>query len=185
MPDAPATPATPATPAVTPEATATPATPATPAAPAAEATPAVVFDGPYDEDRAKKKIEAQADDLKKAREKLAAFEAAEKTRAEAEMTELQRVQARADAAEKALAAATAQTLVATLAAEFGVPAVLLTAADEAGLRAQAEAIKALLPAGTPAATPPGRPAPAATPGTGGAPATPLDAAAMADRIRSI
>ena len=103
------------------------------------------------------------------------------------MTELQKVQARAEAAEKALNEAKAATLVTSIAAEFGVPAVLLTAADEAGLKAQAEAIKALIGAtpATPAATPAGRPAPAATPGTGGTPTTPLDAAAMADRIRSI
>lgn len=158
----------------------TPETPKTP-----ESKPAVEFDGPYDEDRAKRKIEAQKADLDKARARIAEFEKAENERQQAEMSDLQKAVARAEAAEKELGEVKRAALVKQIADEHDVPAELLTAATEDELKAQAAKVAELIGARkTPQTPAPGaKPKPKLSPGSGGEAPEAIDHAAIAARIR--
>jgi DNA repair exonuclease SbcCD ATPase subunit len=84
--------------------------PETPAAPATEAPASTsteaqlpTFDGPFDEERAKRKIAAVEADKAKLRERLAAYEKAEQEAREAQMSEVERVQAALAAAQAEIA----------------------------------------------------------------------------------
>lgn len=92
---------------------------------------------------------------------------------QANQTDLEREKARADAAEAALVTARTERLRLQIAAEHGVSAadmVLLTATDEAGLRAQAERVATLVTGQPPVVVPvtplPGQGTPPAVPTTG-------------------
>jgi hypothetical protein len=102
-------------------------------------------------------------ELAAAKAKVAQFE-------QANQTDLEREKARADAAEAQLATEKTQRLRLEVAAQHGIPAahmVLLTATDEAGLKAQAEQVAALVAA---QAAVPATPTP--LPGQGTPPAPP-------------
>ncbi|GAA0627301.1 hypothetical protein HPO96_36955 [Kribbella sandramycini] len=149
-----------------------------------EAKPAVEFDGPYDEDRAKRKIEAQKADLDKARARIAEYEKADNERQQAEMSDLQKAVARAEAAEKALAEREATDLKAKIAADADIPVELLTATTEDELKAQAATISALLGDRKPKTPAPGaKPKPKLSPASGGDAPESIDHAAIAQRIR--
>lgn len=114
--------------------------PATTDAPKTDPATDVAFDGPYDEDRAKRKIAAQAADLAAVKARLAEHDAAEQAKREADMTEAQKVAARAEAAEKRADEAERKLLIATVASDTGVPLTLLEGSghkDDKGLRAYA------------------------------------------------
>lgn len=70
----------------------------------APADKTVEFDGPFDEERAKRRIAAMADDKAKLQARLAEFEKKEKEREDAEKSDLQKALERAEAAEKRIAA---------------------------------------------------------------------------------
>jgi hypothetical protein len=159
-------------------------TPKTPEAPATEAKPGVEFDGPYDEERAKRKIEAQKADLDKVRAKLAEYEKADKERQQAEMSDLQKAVARAEAAEKELSELKRDAMVQRIAAEHDVPAELLTASTEDDLKAQAAKVAELIGARKPQTPAPGaKPKPKLSPGSGGDAPEAIDHAALAARLR--
>jgi hypothetical protein len=165
------------------------ATPGTDGAKPAEAPKAdegktAEFDGPYDEDRAKRKIEAQAADLKKARDRLAEFEKADNERQQAEMSDLQKAVARAEKAEQDLAERTRSDLVKSVADKHEVPAELLTADTEEALEAQAAKVAELIGANKSKTPAPGsKPKPKLTPASGGEAPEPTDIAGIAARIR--
>lgn len=157
-------------------------TPTDAGTPSADASAdAVEFDGPFDEARAKRKIAAQKVDLDKARARIAAFEKAEHERREAEMTEVQKAQARAEAAEEKLAQTEIERLRASVAKEHDVPESLLTGKTEDDMKAQAQALTDWRKPSS-AST---RPKAALVPGTGGSDAdAAMDPVAMAERIRA-
>lgn len=74
---------------------------ATPTTEAADTLP--TFDGPFDEERAKRKIAAMEADKAKLRERLAAYEKAEQEAREAQMSEVEKAQAAVSRLEATLA----------------------------------------------------------------------------------
>jgi hypothetical protein len=140
---------------------------AAPAAPPAEAPlpadaepAAQKWDGDFDPERAARLVSSLRKELTDAKGKLRARE-------EADMTEVQKLTARAETAERELAEARTANLRTTVAAKFGLPpdlAAFLTASDEATMTAQAETLaKNAVPAAPPDGFP-GRPVPRMTPG---------------------
>jgi hypothetical protein len=144
----------------------------------------VEFDGPFDEERAKRKIAAMKADASRRAARLAELEAAQKARDEADMTEAQKAAARAEAAETELKELRRLRKVDELATSLGVPAVILTAADEDGIKAQAKAFKDAVAEATKPTAPGGNsPKPRLTPGAAGTDTDEVDVAAMAARIK--
>lgn len=144
----------------------------------------VNFDGPFDEERAKRKIEAMKADAAKRSARLKELEDEKKARDEAEMTEAQKAAARAEAAEKELTELKRLRQVDELAKTLGVPAVILTAADEDGLKAQAKAFKDAVAEATKTTAPGGNnPRVRLTPGAAGTETDAVDVEAMAGRIK--
>lgn len=150
----------------------------------------VEFDGPYDEERAKRKIAAQAADLRAAKAKLAEVEAAEQAKREAEMTEAQKAAARAEKAEERAAELERELLITKVSKETGVPEDLLKESghkDDKGLRAYAEKLTAFK--GTPAKdekkpAPGAKPKPGLKPGSGSGTPEGEDVSSIAARIKS-
>lgn len=152
-----------------------------------DSTPEVTFDGPFDEERAKRKIAAQAADKAKMAARLAELEKLQKERDEADMTEAQKAAARAEAAEKELTELKRLRQVDELAKSLEVPSEILTAADEAGMKAQAKAFKDAVEAATKKTNGPGggKPQPRFTSGAGNdKDGSAIDYDAMATDIKS-
>lgn len=164
----------------------------TPETPSTDTAPDVEFDGPYDEERAKRKMAAQAADLKAAKAKLAEHDAAEQAKREADMTEAQKVAARAEAAEKRADEAERKLLIATVSTETGVPTALLEGSghkDDKGLRAYAAELVAFRgdkpKDDKKPAAPGGKPKPGLKPGSGeGSTNAENDVEAIAARIKA-
>jgi hypothetical protein len=115
-------------------------------------------------------LQAERDRAAAAETALAAANAKVAQFEQANQTDLEREKARADAAETALATERTQRMRLQAATDHGIPAahlILLTATDEAGLKAQAEQVAALVGAQPPAVIPP-----APLPGQGTPPAAP-------------
>lgn len=118
-------------------------------------------------------LQAERDRAATAEAALAAANAKVAQFEQANQTDLEREKTRADAAETALATERTQRLRLQVASEHGIPAahmVLLTATDEAGLKAQAEQVATLVtgqpPVVVPVAPLPGQGTPPAAPATG-------------------
>lgn len=115
-------------------------------------------------------LQAERDRAATAEAALAAANAKVAQFEQANQTDLEREKTRADAAELALTAERSQRLRLQVAAEHGIPAahmVLLTATDEAGLKAQAEQVATLVTGQPPVVVPvvplPGQGTPPAAP----------------------
>lgn len=133
---------------------------APPAGAPADAEPTQKWEGDFDPERAARLVGSLRKELTDAKAKLRARE-------EADMTEAQKLTARAEAAERELAEARTANLRTTIAAKYGLPpdlAAFLTASDEAAMTAQAEVLaKSAVPQAPPVEFP-GRPVPRMTPG---------------------
>lgn len=145
--------------------TAAPEAPET-AAPAAEpATPPAEpaqqkWAGEFDAERAARLVDSLRKELAEAKGKIGARDAAD-------MTEVQKLTARAETAERELAEARTANLRAAVAARFGLPAELaefLTGTDEAAMTAQAEVLAKTAAPQAPPAEMPGRPVARMMPG---------------------
>lgn len=134
-----------------------PATPPAPVVPPAADPPAAdPKAGANDENKFRRLFEAEETKRKQTEQRLAEFETADKTRKEAEMTEIQKIQARADEADARVKTLESENLRRRIAAEKNLSAdaiQFLQGDDEATLTANAEKLvslvgKAPLQAGT-------------------------------------
>jgi hypothetical protein len=126
------------------DATTEPTTPETTSEPTAAETTPDLGDG------GKKALDAERKARREAEKAKALLEAKVKEFEDSQKSELEKAAARAEAAEKAAAEASARALRLEVAAETGLPADLhefLTGSDEESLRAQAEKLKAATAAG--------------------------------------
>lgn len=124
-------------------------------------------------------LQAERDRAAAAEAALAAANAKVAQFEQANLNDLEREKARADAAEADLVAERTQRMRLQVASEHGIPAahmVLLTATDEAGLKAQAEQVAVLVSAQAAGPTPP-----APLPGQGTPPAVPNTGSVSAGR----
>jgi hypothetical protein len=156
-----------------------------PAPPGSEETPPWGDD--FDPARAWKTIQSLRDVERAYKAEKAEQERAAREAADAEKTEAERLSGRIADLEAEIAKRDREALVASIAAEANVPETLrefLTAADEEGLRAQAERL-AVVAAPPPAAPLPGKPKPRLVPGSAVEDhGDPLDPVEVAKRIRA-
>lgn len=156
------------------------------------ATPAALedkspgWDGEFDPERAARLVANLRDESKKAKEELAELRLKLTEKEDAEKTELQRIQERAERAEAELNATKSALLVAEIAKEYGVPADLLSGNTREEIEARAKALADWAGATKrPADEIPGRPKPKLVPG--GSPtdtSEPFDPVATAAKIRA-
>ena len=131
-----ATPVVPATPEAEPK-----AAPATQATPTEPTTPAPVVEEPLGAPGLKA-LQDERDARKAAEKRIADFEKAEQEREQAAMSELQKANARAEAAEKSATEAAAKVLRSDVAAAKGIPTALLSGTTQEELEASADALLA-------------------------------------------
>lgn len=156
-----------------------------PTAPADDKGPG--WEGEFDPDRAARLVTNLREESKKTKDELAELRKKLAEREDAEKTELQRIQERAERAEAELNQTRSALLVAEISKEFGVPADLLTGSNREEIEARAKALAEWAGSGKrPADDVPGRPKPKLVPGSGGSAsdAEPFDPAATAAKIRA-
>lgn len=144
------------------------------------------WEGEFDPERAARLVFNLRDESKKAREKLAELEKKLAEKEDAEKSEFQRLQERAERAEAELAKTNSALLVAEVSKAYGVPADLLTGSNREEIEARAKALAEWAQAPKrPADELPAKPKPRLIPGTGGdSGADDFDPTALAAKIRA-
>ena len=144
------------------------------------------WDGEFNADRAARLVTNLRDESKKAKEELAELRKRLSEKEDAEKSEFQRLQERAERAEVELNQTRSALLIAEVSKEYGVPADLLNGSNREEIEARAKALAEWAGAAKrPADDVPGRPKPKLVPGTGSADeGSPFDPNAAAARIRA-
>lgn len=143
------------------------------------------WEGDFDEERAKRLVINLREEKKKAADELAELRKKLAEKEDAEKSEFQRLQERAERAESELNETRSALLVAEIAKEFGVPAALLTGKDREEIEAKAKALSEWAGAAKrPADDVPGKPKPKLVNGNGASDdGEAFDAMATAKKIR--
>jgi len=143
------------------------------------------WEGDFDPDRAARLVTNLRDESKKAKDELADLRKKLAEKEDAEKSELQRIQERAERAEAELNQTRSALLVAEVAKEYGVPADLLNGSNREEIEARAKALADWAGASKrPADEVPGKPKPRLVPGSGAATDDAFDPAATAAKIRA-
>lgn len=157
-----------------------------PTPPAEDKSPG--WEGDFDEERAKRLVTNLREEQGKTKAELAELRKKLAEKEDAEKTEFQRLQERAERAETELNQTRSALLVAEISKEYGVPADLLTGSNREEIEARAKALAEWAgPGKRPADDVPGRPKPKLVPGSGIAAdgdAESFDPAATAAKIRA-
>jgi hypothetical protein len=143
------------------------------------------WEGDFDPDRAARLVTNLRDESKKAKDELADLRKKLAEKEDAEKSELQRIQERAERAEAELNQTRSALLVAEVAKEYGVPADLLNGSNREEIEARAKALADWAGASKrPADEVPGKPKPRLVPGSGADTDDAFDPAATAAKIRA-
>lgn len=145
------------------------------------------WEGDFDPDRAARLVSNLRDESKKAKEELAELRKRLSEKEDAEKSEFQRLQERAERAEAELNNTRSALLVAEVSKEYGVPAGLLTGATREEIEARAKALAEWAAAPkNPADEMPAKPKPRLVPGSGASDAdtSDFDPVATAAKIRA-
>lgn len=143
------------------------------------------WDGEFDPERAARLVTNLRDESKKAKDELAELRKKLAEKEDAEKSEFQRLQERAERAESELNQTRSALMVAEVAKEYGVPADLLTGSNREEIEARAKALAEWVGQKRPAEELPTKPKPRLIPGNAtGSADTDFDPNAMAQKIRA-